>query len=173
MIKKIYKKIFLFFTRNPYKIANYYKKVGVKMGENVQIYNDVNFGTEPYLIKLGDNVKITNKVSFITHDGGINVLRNLGKLEGNDFFGKILIGDNVFIGNGVYILPNVSIGDNCVIGAGSVVTKKFPSNVIIAGVPAKIINSLDQYHKKMKHFSVPTKKMSPKRKEEYLKHFEK
>ena len=55
----------------------------------------------------------------------------------------VSIGDNVWIGGGVTILPGVTIGDNVVIGAGSVVTKNFPSNVAIAGNPAKIIKSLD------------------------------
>ena len=53
--------------------------------------------------------------------------------------GCITIGNNVWIGAGAIILPNVKIGDGVVIGAGSVVTKSFASNQIIAGVPAKSI----------------------------------
>lgn len=51
----------------------------------------------------------------------------------------IVIGDDVWIGDGVYIREGVEIGSNCVIGANSVVTKSFPDNAVIAGVPAKVI----------------------------------
>ena len=52
---------------------------------------------------------------------------------------SIYIGDNVWIGEDVSILPNVRIGDGCIIGAKSLVNKSFPANCIIAGCPAKII----------------------------------
>ena len=54
---------------------------------------------------------------------------------------KVSIGDNVWIGANAIILPGVAIGNNCIIGAGSVVTKSFPSNCIIVGNPAKILSS--------------------------------
>lgn len=59
----------------------------------------------------------------------------------NDFVcnGPIRIGKNCWIGVNCSILPGVSLGDNCVVGSGAVVTKSFPDNSIIAGVPAKII----------------------------------
>ena len=56
----------------------------------------------------------------------------------------IIIGERCWIGANVIILPEVVLGDDCIIGAGAIVTKKFPSNVIIAGNPAKVI-------KKRKH----------------------
>lgn len=54
----------------------------------------------------------------------------------------VTIGNNVWIGGDVTILPGVSIGDNVVIGAGAVVTKNFPSNVVIGGNPAKVIKKI-------------------------------
>lgn len=55
---------------------------------------------------------------------------------------EVVIGDNCWIGGGVTILPGVTLGDNVVVGAASVVTKSFPSNVVVAGNPAKIIREL-------------------------------
>lgn len=55
---------------------------------------------------------------------------------------EVIIGDNCWIGGGVTILPGVTLGDNVVVGAASVVTKSFPSNVVIAGNPAKVIREL-------------------------------
>lgn len=55
----------------------------------------------------------------------------------------VTIGDNCWLGNSVTILPGVSLGDNVTVGANSVVTKSFPSNVVIAGVPAKVIKTLE------------------------------
>lgn len=54
----------------------------------------------------------------------------------------VTIGDNVWIGGGVTILPGVTIGDNVVIGAGAVVTKDIPSNVVAGGNPAKVIKKI-------------------------------
>ena len=54
----------------------------------------------------------------------------------------VTIGDNVWIGGGVTILPGVTIGDNTVVAAASVVTRSFPDNVVVAGNPARIIREL-------------------------------
>ncbi len=55
----------------------------------------------------------------------------------------VVIGDNCWLGNSVTILPGVSLGNNVTVGANSVVTKSFPSNVVVAGVPAKIIKRVE------------------------------
>lgn len=168
MISKLFEYIKILVTNN-HKRALIYQKKGVRMGTNCQVFYKSSFGSEPYLIQLGDNVKITYGCQFITHDGGVEVLRNLySNMKNADVFGKITIGNNVFIGNKCIIMPNVTIGDNVIIGAGSIVTKNFPSNVVIAGVPAKIIKSLEEYKLGVEKKVEYTKNMTYKEKRDYL-----
>jgi acetyltransferase-like isoleucine patch superfamily enzyme len=116
----------------------YLRGQGMKIGDNCLI-NTLTFSTEPYLIEIGNHVAIANGTEIITHDGAIWSFRH--ELENADVFGKIKIGDNVFIGNNCTILPNTVIGNNCVVGAGSVVRGKFPDNSVIFGNPAKTMLS--------------------------------
>jgi acetyltransferase-like isoleucine patch superfamily enzyme len=62
--------------------------------------------------------------------------------SGIKYVGEITIGSRCFIGRNVTISPGVTLGSNCVVGAGAVVTKSFPANSVIGGVPAKLIKSL-------------------------------
>lgn len=62
--------------------------------------------------------------------------RKLGEI------GKVIIGKNCWLGNNVTILKNSEIGENTIVATGAVVAGKFPANVIIGGVPAKIIKTL-------------------------------
>ncbi|WP_223792661.1 hypothetical protein [Methanobacterium spitsbergense] len=87
---------------------------------------------------------------LLAHDASVIMLRNSGlDIPWLDKVGKIDIKDNVFIGNSAIILPNITIGPNAIIGAGSIVTKNVPSNTVVAGNPAKVICSLDEYIKKI------------------------
>lgn len=148
MIKNILKRII--YRTNSQKIG-YLRKIGIDIGENCFIYNSLDdYSTESYLITIGNNVTITSGVKLLTHDGGMRVLIQVGMLEKADKFGKITIGNNVFVGLNSIILPNVTIGDNVVIGAGSIVTKNLSSNGVYAGNPAKYICSIDDYYKKIK-----------------------
>lgn len=153
MIKKIlsemYKKIlmhlkgaeYIALCQNPATA----RKLGVKVGKNCRFYS-INFDTEPYLISIGDHVTLTDNVWFVTHDGGVWVFSE--KEPHIESFGKITIGNNVFIGINSVILPDTIIGDNSIIAAGSVVQGEFESNSIIAGIPAKVISTINLYYKK-------------------------
>lgn len=96
------------------------------------------------------------------------MLRNLKWLENADKFGRIKVGSNVFFGNNCIILPGVTIGDNVVIGAGSVVTKDIPSNTVAAGVPARVIKTIDEYYNSIKEQVDYTKDLNREQKKEYL-----
>jgi len=153
---------------DPKEMAKYLKRKGLNIGSDCEVFPDVSFGSEPYLIKLGDKVKITSGVRFITHDGGIYVLRNINHAPNLDLIGRIIVGNNVFIGINSIILPNVTIGDNCIIGAGSVVSKSIPRDSFAVGVPARVIKSLDKYYADKENSIDYTKNMSPVEKRRYL-----
>ena len=83
-------------------------------------------------VELGDNVFIGPNCGFYTAGHPIEVeLRN----KGLEYAKPIKVGNNVWFGGNVVVLPGVTIGDNVTIGAGSVVTKDIPSNVVAYGNP--------------------------------------
>ncbi len=61
----------------------------------------------------------------------------------------IVVGNNVYIGNNVVLLPGVNIGNNVIIGAGAIVSKDIPDNSVAVGVPAKVIKTADEYFDKI------------------------
>lgn len=146
---------------SPYAYARF---LGVKIGKNCSIATK-GFSREGYLITIGDHVQITEGVKFFTHGGGW-VLRK--EYIDFDSFGKITIGNNVYIGNDVCIMPGVSIGNNVVIGTASVVTKSIPDNVVIAGIPARVVKSFEEYKESILSQNLHCKGMSYSEKKKYL-----
>jgi len=152
MIPRMIGRLFLRIRLNRYhmdNIAPYFREKGVQVGEGTRIVSkdvDMTFGSEPYLVRLGDNCSIAAGVRFITHDGGIWALRK--KHPKLDSFGVIDIKDNCIIGMNTIILPGVTIGPDCVVGAGAVVARDIPPGTVAAGVPAKVLMSLEDYEKK-------------------------
>jgi len=127
--------------------------MGVRVGDRCRIYA-ANFGGEPWLISIGNHVCIANDVTFVNH--------NLtwpfqDKYESLTAFGKIEILDNCQIGVGAILLPGVTIGPNAIVGAGSVVTKDVPANTVVAGNPAHVICTMDEYEQKCRerHIAIP------------------
>lgn len=121
------------------------RSLGVTIRGNVRFYgiDRAMFGSEPWLITIGDNVYITAGCQFITHDGGTLILRK--EYPDLEWTAPIEIGNDVYLGLRTMILPGVAIGDRVIVAAGSVVTKDIPSGCVAAGVPARVISSMDDY----------------------------
>jgi len=131
---------------------------GVIVGDNSVIINCIfSSSSKGDSFIIGDNCTCTcTGVSFIGHDASptifieqLNVLDN-PNLPGarRSYRKRIEIGNNVFIGHGVIILPGVKISDNCVVAAGSIVNKNLDSGWVYAGNPAKKIKKLEEYVEK-------------------------
>lgn len=121
LLKKIKTKI-----KPDYNSLEYLRSRGVKIGENVNLYNtNIDFG-HGFLVTIGNNVTLTG-VHILAHDASTQIPLGVSKVG------------------------RVNIGDNVIIGAGSVVSQNIPSNSVAAGNPAKIICSYSDFvakHKK-------------------------
>lgn len=92
-------------------------------------------------VTFGDNVFIAPNCGFYTAGHPLDAeSRN----KGLEYARPITVGNKVWIGANVSVLPGVTIGDNCVIGAGSVVNKNIPADSVAAGNPCKVIKKIDQ-----------------------------
>lgn len=90
-------------------------------------------------IRIGNNAMFGPNCQLLTPLHPLNAEERIAGLE---FGAPITIGDNVWLGGGVTILPGITLGDNVVVGAGSVVTKSFGDNVVLGGNPARVIKNL-------------------------------
>ena len=134
------------------------KRIIKKCGQKVVVKNNCYFGDGSKLIvgdfsQLGQNGRFGGPITIgsnvmmgpdivimaVTHDVS-DFSKPMIDPNNRAIENPVLIGNNVWIGTRVLILPGVNIGNNSIIGAGSVVTKSFPDNSVIAGVPAKLIN---------------------------------
>lgn len=133
---------------------NYLRNTGMKIGKGTVFFsrpsNILIDLTRPWLIEIGDNVQITKGVTILTHGYDWSVLKSVyGDIYGSS--GKVKIGNNCFIGMNTTILKGSVVGDNVIIGAGSVLSgKTYPSNSVVAGNPARVICSLEEYREKRK-----------------------
>lgn len=102
----------------------------------------VNFGLvalDVAPITIGDDVQIGPNVQLLTPTHPVEPEPRRSKLEAAR---PITIGDNVWLGGGVIVLPGVSIGPNSVVGAGAVVAKDLPGDVVAVGNPARVVRDL-------------------------------
>lgn len=116
----------------------------VCIGDNVSFNLNCHVGAINKII-IGNNVLIGSNVLITDHSHGNNSLSQIDiQPIKRPLYSKgpVIIEDNVWIGEGVCILPNVTIGQNSIIGANSVVTKDIPPYSIAGGNPAMVIKSL-------------------------------
>lgn len=135
IIKQLFSKVGNEFMIMP----NFYCDYGfnIEIGEN--FYSNHNLVIlDANKVIFGDNVQIGPNCGFYTSGHPIDK-ETRKKLE---FAKPIKVGNDVWIGGNVCVMPGVIIGDNTVIGAGSVVTKNIPSNVIAVGNPCRVIKQL-------------------------------
>ena len=148
----------------------YLKKLGVNfVPGTVHVYGRVEWQTEPWIITLGKNVHITDGVKFITHDGSTLIYRQY--TPDLEITKPIVVGNDVFIGNNVILLPGVTIGNNVVIGAGAVVSRDIPDNSLAVGVPARVVKSSDEFHEKLKNESLHLGHLKGKEKDIQLREY--
>ncbi len=119
---------------------NFYCDYGYNISVGENFYSNHNLVIlDPARVTFGDNVFIGPNCGFYTAGHPLDVeTRN----KGLEFAYPITVGNNVWFGGNVSVMPGVTIGDNVVIGAGSVVTKDIPSNVVAVGNPCRILKSI-------------------------------
>jgi len=132
---------------NDYNIGDYFRKQGAMVGDDCFIAVR-SLGPEPFLVKIDNHVCISANVLFITHNIGWTFRKEIPDLQ---VFGKIILEDNCTIGPNSIILPGITVGKNSIVGAGSVVTKDVPPDVVVAGNPARIITGIEKYKEKAIH----------------------
>ncbi len=130
--------------------VDWLRRHGVKVGAGTvaraprEIFVDIQ---RPELITIGRNVLLHRGTRILAHDYASRVFVNLDD-EYLPSQGRVRIGDNVWLGEGVTILKGADIGDNVIIGAGAVVTGRIPSGTVAVGAPARVICTLDEYRRR-------------------------
>lgn len=114
---------------------------GLKMGNNSAIGDYTHFGASGGIL-IGDDVIMGSYISFHSENHNFNDTSKLIREQGVTSKG-IILGNNIWVGAKVTFLDGSKIGNNCVVAAGAVVNNVFPDNVVIGGVPAKILKHIE------------------------------
>lgn len=110
----------------------------IEIGDN--FYANVNFTVlDGAKVTIGNNVFIAPNVGIYTAGHPLDAER---RNQGLEYAHPVTLGDNIWVGAGVNILPGVTIGSDAVIGAGAVVLKDVPDGVLVAGNPARVIRKI-------------------------------
>ena len=149
-MKKFIRKLILKHKSDSESFLQYYRDRGARIGKRTVVYEPTKTfldETRPWMLTIGDDVKITRGVTILTHGYDWSVLAGMHDVVMGSC-GEVVIGNNVFIGMNTMILKGVHIGNNVVIGACSLVNKDVPDNCVVAGNPARVIMSIEDYYVK-------------------------
>ena len=155
--RRYWRQIHMLTIRDGWKKMAYIKKHGMfgEVGENCYFQSNI-LPAEPFLVYLHDNVAISAGVRIVTHSALNTVFNHEEKTDQYLCrFGKVEIGNNVYVGADAIINYGVTIGDNCIVAAGAIVTKDVPSGSIVGGVPARVIGTYESAKEKARAFSAP------------------
>jgi acetyltransferase-like isoleucine patch superfamily enzyme len=149
-IRKLLKKILFPNTYSSDAYINYLRKKGVSIGKGCYIWSPNHTFIDVQrseMLEIGEYCKITRGVIILNHDYSMSVIRRKYHIHIGDAR-KTKIGNNVFIGMNAIILMGTHIGNNCIVGAGAVVSGRFDDDVVIAGNPARVVCTIEEYYKK-------------------------
>ena len=147
-LKSFIRKLILGHRTDSNSYLNYCKNLGMRIGERVTVYEPSKTfidETRPWLVSIGDDVKITRGVTILTHGYDWCVLAGMHDTVLGSA-GEVRIGNNVFLGMNSTVMKGVHIGDNVIVGANALVNRDVPDNCVVAGNPAKVIMSIDEYY---------------------------
>lgn len=116
--------------------------LGMKVGNNVGFGSHGYYGSGAGFVEIGDNTILGNYVSIHPENHNYEDRHIPIRMQGVNSKGGVKIGRNCWIGAKATILDGTVIGDNCIVAAGAVVKGVFPDNVMLGGVPAKIIKQI-------------------------------
>jgi maltose O-acetyltransferase len=134
VLRQIYQRVFR------HDLLKEHIKRGMVVGKNFNMQDGVIIDySHTWHIEIGDNVTLAPRVHILAHDASTKM--HLGYTR----IGKVKIGHQVFIGASAIILPGVTIGDNVIVAAGSIVSRDIPDGQVVAGNPAKIVCTLDDF----------------------------
>jgi len=122
------------------------------IGDNVMANYRFHIGSAKY-VKIGSNTLFGSDCTVMDHSHGgykgeFHSDPSIAPVKRELVSSPIIIGNNCWFGDRVFIMPGVTIGDGVVVGAGSIITKDLPANSLAAGVPAKIIKKFSDITKR-------------------------
>lgn len=126
-----------------YPHARIYRASQVRIGRNVVINDFVHIWGGGG-VEIGDDTLVAAHCTITSQTHATDALAHGLLYRETNQHAPVAIGRNVWIGSGAIVLPGITIGDNSIVAAGAVVTSDVPRDVLVAGVPARIVRPLAQ-----------------------------